>query len=1850
MSNDETDSLTDSIAIIGMACRFPGADTVEQFWHNLKHGVESINFFSDDELDRAVIDPAELTDPRYVKARATLANVEAFDAGLFGFTPREAELTDPQHRLFLECAWEALEHAGYDANRYPGQIGVFGGAGANTYLLFHLAASGQLGGSSATLQAFIHNKNDHLSTRTAYKLNLRGPAVTVQTACSTSLVAVTMATQSLLNYQVDMALAGASSIMVPQRTGYLYHERGIGSPDGHCRVFDADAKGTVGGNGAGVVLLKRYEDALRDGDSIHAVLRGCALNNDGALRVGYTAPNADSQAEVIALAQALAGVAPDSISYVEAHGTGTPIGDPIELQALTQAFRRGTDKTGYCAIGSVKSNIGHLDTTAGVAGLIKTVLALGHKQIPPSLHFKKPNPRIDFAQSPFYVNSALREWRVPGGGPRRAGVSSFGLGGTNAHVIVEEAPPLPPSAAARPWQLILVSGHTVTALETACRNLTEHLKKQQALKLADVAFTLQVGRKPQRHRRMLVCRDLADAVATLEALVPERVFTREQEPARRPLTFMFPGQGAQHVNMGAELYRGEPRFAAEIDRCCEILTPPLGLDLRTILYPEPERVAEAARLLDQTQYTQPALFVVEYALAQLWLSWGVEPDYMIGHSVGEYVAACLAGVFSLEDALALVATRGRMVQALPAGAMLAVPMAAEALRPLLGGALSLAAINGLQQCVVSGPTEAVAALEAQLTAQKQICRRLNTSHAFHSAMLDPIVDAFRQRVASVTLCPPTRRYLSNVSGTFITAAEATDPAYWAAHLRQTVRFADGLGELLAAPDALFLEVGPGKVLRTLVRWHPHKKPDQFMLSTLPHPQDKQSDYQHLWQTIGHLWLAGLEPSWTAIYANERRQRLPLPTYPFERQRYWIDLPERAAGRPATTASLHKRPDITDWFYVPTWRAAAADAALPIEGAAATWLVFEDDAGVTAAVVAELERAGQRVRRVRAGSTFAVAADGVVTIDALRREDYDQLLRLLDEAGDRPARVLHSWSVTRSVAPALDAALASGLESLLLLAQALGARPAAELQLTVLANRVVAVAGDDVLEPTKATLIGACQVIPREYPSLRCRLVDVELPADERRTRMVSERLARELVAAPEHAVVAYRAGRRWVRDFEALRLPEVAAPATLRTGGVYLITGGLGGLGLAVAGHLAHAVKARLVLIGRSAPTEAARQKLQAIEAAGAEVLVLQADVTDEAQLAAAIARARARFGAINGVIHAAGVAAGGLIQRRAHEALAATLAPKVRGAELLDRLLAADALDCFLVFSSLSTIVGRLGQVDYTAANAFLDAFAHERYRRTGSFTCAINWGAWEEVGMAAAHAAPATRNGNGARDGNGAGDGERIGHPLLDRRLTISPTQDVFVTDFNVSRHWVLDEHRILGNPVIPGVAYFEMARAALGERAAGKIVELQDVVFLQPLRVRDGETRPVRMVLEAGEDGYRFVVRSAVGDDNKLQEYAAGYIALADAEPLRRHDLAAIRARCNARELLLAAEEREEDLGPRWHSVQRVNLGHNEVLLYLELPEAFLGDFEHMKFHPALLDRAAGIAKNFLAKDGHYLPLTYKKVQIKAPLQRQVYSYARFREEDDPTRETITFDIVLMDTAGNGLVEIEGFSQKRVNDPGAEIRALAALADGPVAAAEIAGDDEARSDGEIRPGEGAAAFGRILVARVSPQVIVSVRDLHASIAESDRVVRQRILDAAAAVPESVGRTLHPRPDLSTPYVAPRTEVEQIVAATWQQVLGLERVGINDNFFDLGGDSLVAIQVIARLERRFKVDIPPVSIFEGATISRLVEAFMSGDEKEAPTFDERQSRGAERRNRAPTRRARSDRDKDSAPSEGED
>jgi amino acid adenylation domain-containing protein len=908
---DPADSADPDIAVIGMACRYPGAPDLAAFWRLLREGVDAISRLSGEELLAAGVDPALLANPRYVRARGVIPGADLFDAPFFGFSPREAAMTDPQQRVLLEQAWEALEHAAVDPATFPGRIGVYAGATISTYLLANLLSYGP--SQEEAWAMVLANDKDTLATRVAYKLGLRGPALTVSTGCSTSLVAVHLARQALLADECDVALAGGVSVR-SAKTGYLYQEDGIQSPDGCCRAFDAEGRGTVFSSGAGLVVLKRLADAVEDGDTIHAVLKGSALNNDGEHKIGFTAPSADGQAEVISRALELAGVDPEEVQYVEAHGTATPLGDPIEAAGLTRAFRdAGATRRGYCAIGSVKTNIGHTDSAAGVAGLIKTVLALEHREIPPSLHFERPNPQIDFGSSPFYVNNRLRPWKSDN--PRRAGVSSFGIGGTNAHAVVEEAPaPRETDPPARPWQLLALSAKTPAALEALTARLAGHLaempendpesdEEEAGKALADVAFTLQAGRRALPWRRTVVCRDRADAVVALADRA--RRFDGAPPQGSLSLAFLLPGQGSQRPGMTAGLYAAEPLFRREVDRMAEILRSHLGgEDLREILYPSETGSAEAARRLDRTSITQPALFVVETALARLWMSWGVRPQALLGHSIGEYVAAHLAGVFSLEDALELVAARGRLIAELPGGAMLAVALAEADVLELLGTGLSLAAVNGPGQCVVSGSEEAVEALHAELLARGVTSRRLATSHAFHSRQMEPLLEPFTRLVRRAAPKPPQIPFLSNVTGRWITAEEATDPAYWARHLRQPVRFVDGLAALFAEPSRALLEVGPGRALTGLARRLAESRGEtgRVLVPSLPPVEERvpseAGEDANLLGALGRLWAAGIPVDWPAFHAGERRRRVPLPSYPFERRRFWIEPAQRAAGQGA----------------------------------------------------------------------------------------------------------------------------------------------------------------------------------------------------------------------------------------------------------------------------------------------------------------------------------------------------------------------------------------------------------------------------------------------------------------------------------------------------------------------------------------------------------------------------------------------------------------------------------------------------------------------------------------------------------------------------------------------------------------------------------------------------------------------------------------------------------------------------------------------------------------------------------------------------------------------------------------
>jgi amino acid adenylation domain-containing protein len=886
--NDFQANSSDDIAIIGMSGRFPGAENIEDFLKLLQDGTEAGALVYEQDLLRAGLDPALLKDPAYVARCFPLGDVEGFDAAFFGYSPKEVEIMDPQHRLFLENAWTVMEDAGYNLKNCDAKVGIFGGVAQNGYFVHNICSHPELREVSGQYHSMLGNEKDFPVTRAAYKLGLTGPAVNIQTACSSSGVAVHMASLSLNSGDCDMAIVGGCRVLVPHHTGYIHVDGGTLSADGHLRAFDKNATGMVRGSGGGCILLKRLKNAINDGDNIYAVIKSSAINNDGSNKAGFTAPGIQGQEEVVIKALAMAGVEAESIQYIETHGTGTRLGDPIEITALSQAFAKFTDKKQFCAIGSVKGNIGHLDAGACVSGIIKTVLFLKSHKLPPSINFESPNPAIDFQNSPFFVNTSLRDW-PRGEQPRRAGISSFGLGGTNAHIIVEEAPERAQVSASRSKQLIMLSAKTKTALRVYAHDLSRFLQKNDKIDLADLAYTLQVGREDFQNRLFLVVQDSNEAARKLRKMAENFSEHHVTQGGSPQIFFMFPGQGSQHINMGRDLYETETEFKKSVNQCSDMLTEYIGIDLRKIIFPVVADEETAKKQLIQTKYAQPALFVIEYALAKLWLSWGIKPAGMIGHSIGEYTAACLAGVFALEDALATVAMRGRLMYEQPKGDMLAVSCRESDLESYIAGNVSLAAVNSPGRCVLSGPSEELGRTKKQLEKNGHNTVLLHTSHAFHSQMMAPALSPFVKHFDSIKLYSPDIPFISGSSGTWITDEQATSVEYWVQQLRNPIHFSQGITKILQkSSNDVLLEVGPSNALSVLARQHTDKAGRKKIITSWDHATKEHSSLVCTLSALGRLWYENADIQWRQFYRDESRRRISLPTYPFERKRYWID--------------------------------------------------------------------------------------------------------------------------------------------------------------------------------------------------------------------------------------------------------------------------------------------------------------------------------------------------------------------------------------------------------------------------------------------------------------------------------------------------------------------------------------------------------------------------------------------------------------------------------------------------------------------------------------------------------------------------------------------------------------------------------------------------------------------------------------------------------------------------------------------------------------------------------------------------------------------------------------------------
>lgn len=1375
------------IAVIATAGRFPGANSVAELWMNLDNGVESFSPITDEDLAGTRFHGFLAQDPHYVRVRPVLDDIRGFDARFFGMSPREAAVSDPQHRVFLECVQVALEQSGYGRAGQRGRVGLFAGDNLSTYL-HTLVGDGDTHLRLDPFEMVIGNDKDGLTTAVSYRLDLTGPAVSVQTFCSTSAVAIHMACQSLRAGESDMALAGGVCIQVPDRVGYLYTEGGQVSPDGHIRTFDAKGQGGIFGDGAGVVLLKPLKQAIIDRDTVLAVIRGSAMNNDGSSKFSYTAPSVVGQATAVAAALRDADVAPADISYVEAHGTATELGDPIEVAALTRAFRDAeVARSGqelqdrqYCAIGSVKTNVGHLDRAASVTGFIKVVEALAHEVIPQSLHYETPNPEIDFAHSPFYVAGTKIAWPRQSGRPRIAGVNGLGMGGTNVHIVLQEPPrPQPRPASLRRWQVLPVSGMTEKAATDYLALMATHFGTERGQDLGDVSYTLQTGRTDLPHRRVVIA-DSAESAAGAFAAQPAggaALLARHDHVKGRRTTFLLAGVGEQYAGMVADLYRTEPTFRLHLDEGQRLLSQHSDIDAVTPLTARrPARgtnrdlVAALGRRpapttggpLSDTRIAQPAVFLAEYALARTLTDWGAVPDMLLGYSLGEYVAACLAGVLDLSDAIRLVAHRADLISGLPAGAMLAVPRSWEELAAIVPDlaerGIDLAALTP-GQTVVGGPVQAVRDLADLLSGRRISSRRLDTTHAFHTRMLRPVAEQLTAWVATnVTLNAPQSPYVSNVTGELATTELVTDPAYWAEHMCSPVRFTAGLGTALAKAANAVVEIGPGKSLGAMARAHQDCDRSRWplVLATMPGADEEGTTGDRaLAGALGELWLVGADLDWDAYHRLDQGRppgRVPLPTYPFQRQDFWFDA-ATMAGEPIPgnetssgddlVSAYEKHPLLPEsqWLNLGVWRERTPRP--PMAEPGDHWVLFTDAGAaddIAGALTDSLAGSVRRIIRVRPGEAFTDGQDGY-RIRPGNIEDTLELFTRLKQDGVTPDRVVHLWTLTEAET---DRTVRLGMQTLVAVARAAHEVGFGEWKIDVVTAGTLQVSGDEPVVPARATAHGPMTILPVEYPGSAIRVLDLVHGAAPPVAQVVAE-----LRTDPANEVVALRGRRRWTPDFEVLALaadgqPAPEPPARFRDGGVYLITGGLGGIGLALAERLAEDHKARLVLMGRTpvpppeqweavlgdpAATGEVRRRIEGLRglaARGVEFEVVTGDIAVLEDVRRTVATARARFGEINGVLHAAGVPGMGMMQFKTVDDMERVLAPKVAGTVNLAEVLADEpALDLMVLFSSVAAWTGALGQADYSAANSFLDSFA-----RSGALPQArvvsIGWGEW--------------------------------------------------------------------------------------------------------------------------------------------------------------------------------------------------------------------------------------------------------------------------------------------------------------------------------------------------------------------------------------------------------------------------------------------------------------------------------------------------------------------------------------------
>ncbi|MCE5294866.1 MAG: SDR family NAD(P)-dependent oxidoreductase, partial [Chlamydiales bacterium] len=1791
---------------------------------NLLEGKEQVTRFTDEELSASGVAQNLVQDPSFIKVKAVVENAEQFDAEFFNYRGKEADHIEPQERLLYETVWEALEDAGCIPGSYSGTIGLYAGAFFNLYWPLQNILKN---GDKARLDLNQFDDKDFICTRTSYKLNLTGPSVAVQTACSTSLVAVHLACRALLTGECQVAVAGGSSVKLPIKFGHFYAEGGVYSRDGHLRAFDTNADGIVEGDGVGAVVLKRLEDAINDGDPIYAVIKGSAVNNDGNNKVGYYSPSINGQLDVLQQCYQTAEIDPSTLRFVECHGTGTQLGDQIEVAALKQAIK--PQMGSVCALGSAKNNYGHTAAAAGILSFIKAVLSIKNKTYPPHINYTAPHPKLELQNSSFYISAKPIDLSKSSSLLRGA-VSSFGIGGTNAHVVLEEFAQHPGISQASAPHLLVFSARTETALKQGIQNFCHHLTHNEQISLDDAAFTLQTGRGVYEYRSALVVESRQEALVELQNSESSLVLSKSNSVPLQQVIFMFPGQGAHYVDMGRDLYHSEPVFFEAFEECRNILLTRANVDIFELLYGAKEATIHA---ID----TSPLLtFSFEYSLAKLLQNWGIHPTGLIGHSIGEYVAACISGVFSLQDALQLVVYRGQLMKRIEPGKMISVPLATPELTKILPADLDIAADHG-HSCIVSGPVAKVEEFQSQLMLKKIITQSLNIEKAGHSAMMDAILPEYLSYFKNIVINEPQIPFVSNVTGSWIDAAAVVDPRYWVKQLRACVQFSKGLDTIFELGKVVLLEVGPGNSLCMLAHSKTPDKNKVDIIFTVKPQQQKGSDQKFLLKQISKYWLAGGALDWKAIHHGAFRRKVSLPTYAFDHKSYSSDVSFIFDANKAGLLTQDVRKSVTQWFYQPVWKVSAVAKCDVLKEGTNSYLIFAKANSLLDTVIQDLQMQGAEVTRVSYGLDFSVEGN-TITLNPQQEAHYGLLAKHLSTLPRKINKIVHGWQLgDREILPGVDWLTSAKLLGFYSVVSFINAYnefdDSTPMTLVALTSGLSDIQRVKCEFPEKSLLFGAIKVIPKELPHISCKSVDIEGLKGSELTQMLQQ----EMRCTDQHQVISYLASQRYVEEFMPLTFEsKIPSEVRLKNGGTYIITGGVGGIGLTLAEFITSKVKANIILFGRKPflephewdaylaknfDTELSKKirSLQSIKSNALSIQVWQANVAHAQEMQNLFEKAKDVFGKVDGVIHCAGAFDGNMLFENTQEKTEQVLAAKVDGTLIIDRLLN-DEADFFVLCSSLSSHLASVGQLNYCAASVFLDYFAKYKMSHSRMFTLSINWDAWKEVGGAVQTITELSKKmqGNEIRD-------ITVSHPVLKACISQAPTQVVF--EGSLDPHcWIVDHHRVMNKPTLPGVGFLELVTSAFRAYTASHSCTLNQVYLLKPLQV--AVAHDIRIVFNKSADDYAFSILAALPNTDAWEEHAKGMIANRIESQQIMASIQQIKAECPSDNTQSFCEKLAEEsttvFGDQWQSsVKGYWKEETHAVIELELAPKYLETLKEYKLHPALFDHCMSI----LAEGKAYVPFLYEEIRIFGDLTPHLF--AKITATTPPGDDkVINYSVSIYDETGRVLVEVDNYTLLRLDEPlTQEINAQEPSTAKPFSAyGQLIASNSAENDfvasilaDAITCEEGKEVFARTLNSSYC-NLIVSTKGFHKRLEENNQ-------EAPSIDDAFIERDTRTRPEMSVQYVEPKSANEMKLAKVWQDLLGIDKVGIHDSFFDLGATSLQIIQSAAQIKKALSVKVSIVNLYTYPTIAELITHLFPQEEAPSETQDEGDGQSNKRR-----------------------